>query len=186
MKVVSKKSIRDFLKKIIPLQMVFLMAMPVLYLVLWRVSPEKTVVAIQGSIDIFYHVLGPLCLVFLLMIGLNLVLKPVNIVRFLRKETTIKMRILTAIAGIISAGPIYAWYPILKDLREKGAKHSLFAIFLVNRAVKPFLLPVMISIFGWVYVVFLTIFIIAGSFFVGFIVAAFLDSPTVSLRQGEG
>ena len=119
------------------------------------------------------------------MIGLNLVLKPVNVVRFLGKETKIKMQMLTVIAGIISAGPIYAWYPILRDLREKGAKHSLFAVFLVNRAVKPFLLPVMISIFGWVYVALLTVFIMAGSFVVGFIVGAFLDSPTALLRQRE-
>jgi hypothetical protein len=48
-------------------------------------------------------------------------------------------------------GPIYAWYPLLKELREKGAANSLIAIFLGNRAVKPFLLPIMISYFGWVY-----------------------------------
>ena len=183
---VLKKTIKNLLRKIAARRMIFPLAVLVLYIALWCIVPGKTIIAMQNSIILFSHILGPLCLVFLLMIGLNLFLKPVNVVRFLEKETSIKMRMLAAVAGIISAGPIYAWYPILKDLREKGAKHSLFAVFLVNRAVKPFLLPVMISIFGWVYVVFLTIFIMAGSFFVGFIVAAFLDSPTVSLRQGEG
>jgi len=40
----------------------------------------------------------------------------------------------------------------LKELRKKGAADSLIAVFLGNRAVKPFLLPIMISYFGWVYV----------------------------------
>ena len=64
---------------------------------------------------------------------------------------------LSALAGIISTGPIYVWYPMLKDLREKGAKHFLIAVFLVNRAVKPFLLPVIISFFGWIYALVLTV-----------------------------
>jgi uncharacterized membrane protein YraQ (UPF0718 family) len=165
--------------------MFFPLAVLGLYIVLWCVAPEKTIVAVQGSMSIFSHVLLPICLVFLLMIGLNLILKPTNVVRFLGKGTPVKMEMFAAVAGILSAGPIYAWYPILKDLREKGAKHSLLAVFLVNRAVKPFLLPVMISIFGWVYVALLTMFIMAGSLFVGIIVGAFLDSPTMSLRNKE-
>ena len=155
-----------------------------LYLVLWPVSPEKTVVATRSSIGLLSHVLLPLCLVFFLMIGLNLFLKPPQIARFLGKGSSIKKELLSAVAGIISAGPIYAWYPLLKDLREKGAQHSLIAVFLVNRAVKLFLLPVMVSIFGWAYVLILTLLTIAGSIGVGFIVGALVDSPTGSRRNG--
>ena len=71
---------------------------------------------------------------------------------------------------VISMGPIYAWYPLLKELRGKGTKNSLVAVFLGNRAVKPFLLPVMISYFGGMYVVLLTLFTIAGSLAVGYLV----------------
>jgi hypothetical protein len=60
---------------------------------------------------------------------------------------------------------------MLKDLREKGAAQSLLAVFLVNRAVKPFLVPVMVAMFGWPYVVLLTVLTVAGSFGVGWIVA---------------
>ena len=74
-------------------------------------------------------------------------------------------------SGIISMGPIYAWYPLLKELRGKGATNSLIAVFLGNRAVKPFLLPVMISYFGWVYVLLLTFFTITGSVAAGYLVA---------------
>jgi uncharacterized membrane protein YraQ (UPF0718 family) len=82
----------------------------------------------------------------------------------------VKGFLLSAAAGILSMGPIYAWYPLLKDLREKGAANLLIAIFLCNRAVKPFLMPIMISYFGWVYVMILTVFTITGSVAAGYLV----------------
>jgi uncharacterized membrane protein YraQ (UPF0718 family) len=67
-------------------------------------------------------------------------------------------------------GPIYAWYPLLKELQKKGVANSLIAVFLSNRAVKPFLLPIMISYFGWLYVALLTLFTVSGSLAVGYLV----------------
>jgi len=66
---------------------------------------------------------------------------------------------------------IYAWYPLLKDLKEKGAGESSIAIFLYNRAVKPFLLPVMVTYFGWLYVVTLITLTVLASVVVGFSVS---------------
>jgi hypothetical protein len=65
---------------------------------------------------------------------------------------------------------------LLKDLRDKGAGESSIAIFLYNRAVKPFLLPVMVGYFGWLYVIILTIFMVFASFAVGFSVSIFTSS----------
>jgi len=101
------------------------------------------------------------------MLVLNLYLKSADIVRFIGKESGIKGKFISALAGIISVGPIYAWYPLLKDLKGKGAANDLIAIFPCNRAIKPFLLPVMISYFGWSYVLVLTVFTITGSLVVG-------------------
>lgn len=166
------------------IQLVFSLSVLGLYLALWHVSPEKTIAALRSSAGILFHVLLPLGMVFLIMIGLNVFLKPPDLAKLLGKGTAIPRNLFSAAAGIISAGPIYAWYPILKDLREKGAEHSLVAVFLVNRAVKPFLLPMMISLFGWTYVLALTLLTIAGSLIVGFVVGTFLDSPN-RLRQND-
>ncbi|MFC1846098.1 hypothetical protein ACFLYM_01620 [Chloroflexota bacterium] len=108
------------------------------------------------------------------MILLNLFLKPAQIARFLGRGAGIKGILLSAAAGIVSTGPIYVWYPLLADLREKGAGNSPIAIFLYNRAVKPFLLPVMITFFGWVYVVILTILTVLGSIAVGYSLSYFM------------
>lgn len=159
------------------MQQVFPVTVLGLYLALWHIAPEKTIMALRSSMSVLFHVLLPLCLVFLLMIGMNAFLKPPHFAKFMKKGASIKRNLLSAVAGIISAGPIYAWYPMLKDLREKGVEHSLLAVFLVNRAVKPFLLPIMISFFGWTYVLALTLLTIAGSLCVGYIVGALVDSP---------
>jgi uncharacterized membrane protein YraQ (UPF0718 family) len=76
--------------------------------------------------------------------------------------------IFSVLAGIISTGPIYAWYPLLKDLKKKGVGSHLIAIFLHNRSVKPFLLPVMISFFGFAYVVILVSMTILASLALGY------------------
>jgi uncharacterized membrane protein YraQ (UPF0718 family) len=119
------------------------------------------------------------------MIALNMLLKPPHIAKFLGRGTTIEKKLFSAVAGIISAGPIYAWYPILKDLPEKGVQPSLIAVFLVNRAVKPSLLPMMVSFFGWTYVLVLTLLTVVGSLCVGLVVGALLDSPTRARGIGE-
>ncbi|GAH75359.1 unnamed protein product, partial [marine sediment metagenome] len=90
----------------------------------------------------------------------------------------IKGILLSVAAGIISMGPIYVWYPLLKELREKGAGNMPIAVFLYNRAVKPFLLPVMIAYFGWVYVSILTVLTVLASVVNGYLVAMFAKRKT--------
>jgi uncharacterized membrane protein YraQ (UPF0718 family) len=154
----------------------FPIAVLVVYAILFLVSPDKAGQAIKSSGNVFLGMLIPLGLVFVIMLLINLFLKPAAVAKFLGKGSGIKGVVLSVVAGIISTGPIYAWYPLLKDLREKGAGESSIAIFLYNRAVKPFLLPVMIGYFGWIYVVILTIIVVVASVIVGFSVSIFTSS----------
>ncbi len=142
----------------------------VIYGIVFVINPAGAERAFSSSAGILRNLMIPLSLVFTLMVLMNLFLKPAQIIRFLGKESGGKGIILSAAAGIISMGPIYAWYPLLKELRQKGTTNSLIAVFLANRPVKPFLLPIMISYFGWVYVILLTLFTIAGSLAVGYLV----------------
>lgn len=142
----------------------------VVYAVVFVFSPDRAAMAFGSSIGILRNLMLPLSLVFTLMVFMNLLLKPAHIVRFLGQGSGKKGIILSATGGIISMGPIYAWYPLLKELREKGATNSLIAVFLGHRAVKPFLLPIMISYFGGMYVVLLILFTMAGSLAVGYLI----------------
>jgi len=114
------------------------------------------------------------------MVLLNLFLKPQHIAEFLGKRGGIQGVLLTVTTGIISMGPIYAWYPLLKELRERGVSNSLITIFLGNRAVKPLLLPVLISYFGWAYTIILTVLTMLGSLAVGFTTGALVNDQTGS------
>ena len=145
-----------------------------IYGIVFVINPARAAMALRSSTDIFRNLLIPLGLVFTLMVFMNLFLKPTHIASFLGKGSRSRGIILSTAAGIISMGPIYAWYPLLKELRKEGAANSLIAVFLGNRAVKPFLLPIMISYFGWVYVLLLTFFTIGGSVTVGFLVGILL------------
>jgi uncharacterized membrane protein YraQ (UPF0718 family) len=149
-----------------------------LYGILFVVKPDKAAVAFRSSVHIFYHLIVPLGVVVSLMLVVNLFLKPAHVARFVGRGAGIKGIILVMTAGIISMGPIYAWYPMLKELRERGAGNSMIAIFLGNRAVKPFLLPIMISYFGLTYVLILTVFTVLGSLAGGYFVGGLVKENT--------
>lgn len=149
-------------------KVLFLLFVAALYLTLWWIVPEKTAVAFQTGIAFFRRLLLPFSLVFCFMAALNLFLTPPQFEKFTQNGSGVKQTLFAAIVGILSSGPIFAWYPILKELKDRGAAPSLIAVFLVNRAVKLPLLPMMISLFGWPFVLLLTLLTVAGSFCVGF------------------
>lgn len=144
-----------------------------LYVLLYFVSPDNTLIALKKSLSILQTMAIPLALIFILMFVLGIVLNPGKVAKLLGRKSGIKGVALAALTGIISAGPIYAWYPLLKDLKEKGAGESLIVIFLYNRSIKPFLLPVMISYFSPAFVILLTLFTVIASFVEGYCVHLF-------------
>lgn len=70
----------------------------------------------------------------------------------------------------LSHGPIYLWYPLLKELRNQGMRSGLVAVFLYNRAIKIPLLPLMVYYFGAIFVVVLLIYMIIASMVEGEII----------------
>ena len=161
-------------KKPIDRKWLFPVAVIALYGILFFFSPDTVCVALSSSGNVFVKILFPLSLVFILLLALNVFLKPGHIVKYIGRGAGMKGVFLSVTSGIISMGPIYAWYPLLRDLREKGADTSFIAIFLGNRAVKPFLLPVMISYFGWKYALLLIVFTCIGSVAAGYTVGFFV------------
>ncbi len=138
-----------------------------LYLGLFIAKPAGTAAALENSAGILREITLPLALVFLVMVLMNRFPQAEKLTQYLGREAGLRGLLLSAVAGIISVGPIYAWYPLLKTLRERGASNAILATFLCNRSIKPFLIPVMISYFGWRYVIVLTGLTAAGSIAVG-------------------
>ncbi|MCK9273687.1 MAG: hypothetical protein M0P57_01195 [Syntrophales bacterium] len=142
-------------------------AVVAMYLILFFIMPDKTLLALIGSGNILLNMLAPFLLIFIILLLVNFFIKPARVAKFLGKDSGIRGTVLAAVAGVISTGPIYAWYPLLRDLKEKGAGNYTISVFLYNRAVKPFLLPVMIEYFGWLYVISLVVLTFSASICIG-------------------
>ena len=160
---------------------IFPFAVVLIYVILYLIAPDRTIRAVVASGRILLQMALPLCMAFALMVVLNLFVKPAHVSRYLGRDAGLKSVAVSALAGAISTGPIYAWYPLLKDLRDRGASNFHLANFLGNRAVKPFLLPVMVFYFGWAFTVVLNVLLILGAI----LVASLVSLMTISSAARE-
>ena len=126
--------------------------------------------AISFFLHLLEQVLPVLLIVFILIFIINLFLDPVWVEKNLGSDSGITGWLTAIVGGVLSAGPVYPWYALLKDLREKGMKQSLVAVFLYSRAVKLPLLPLLIHYFGITYTMILVSYLLVFSIISGFIV----------------
>jgi len=127
----------------------FPLGIAVAYLMLAILSWDRTLISLIASSRILAQAALPLLLAFGFMFLLNLYISPAHVSKYLGHGTGLKGLLISAGCGIMSMGPIFAWYPLLKLLKEKGASDFHVANFLANRSVKPVLLPLMVAYFGW-------------------------------------
>lgn len=145
-----------------------------IYVIFGIFNTPLIVKSLTTFLHILKEVLPVLVLVFIIMFFTNILVTSKKIVALLSQKRGVKTSIMAIILGILSAGPIYMWYPLLADLQEKGVHNSLITIFLYNRAVKIPLIPIMIFYFGFNYVVILTSLMIIFSVINGIIVEELL------------
>jgi uncharacterized membrane protein YraQ (UPF0718 family) len=142
---------------------VFLTCVIVVYLILGVVDFELARNTLHVLWTLILRVLPILILVFGIMFLTNLFFEARNIVKILGKGSGFRGWAFAISGGIISSGPIYLWYPLLSDLKERGMKDSLIAAFLYNRAIKIPLIPMMVSYFGWPFTITLFMYMILFS-----------------------
>lgn len=91
------------------------------------------------------------------------------------KDKGMKKWFFVIIGGILSSGPIYMWYPLLADLRNKGLNYGLIACFLYNRSIKIPLIPLAIIYFSWKYIIILLLVMILASIIQGIIINKLME-----------
>ena len=148
----------------------FLSIIIIIYLILSFFDPEKIYRSLHTSLDIIIQILPILVLVIFIMGVANYFLKPKTVSKYLGEESGFKGWFLAIAMGILSSGPIYVWYSLLKDLRAHGMRTGLISVFLYNRAIKIPLLPVMIFYFGIGFVFILSLYMIIASVMEGKII----------------
>ena len=141
-------------------------AVAVLYLVLYFVSPDKIINSLKYSYSIFKQVVPVIIFIILFMWGLKYIPNKA-VKKYIGRNSGLKGWLFAALGGMISHGPIYAWYPLLKEFEAKGLSRGQTAVFLYNRAIKLPLIPMLIHYFGLKYTIKLTIFMFLVSFLQG-------------------
>lgn len=125
--------------------------------------------------NLLLQLLPVLLFVFFLMFLSNLFFDAKKVSKYIGHDSGVKGWLITIFAGILSSGPIYAWYPVLSDLKEKGMKNEYIATFLYNRSVKIALIPMMIYYFGLPFTIVFNVYIIIFSVINGLLVSLFLN-----------
>jgi uncharacterized membrane protein YraQ (UPF0718 family) len=145
------------------------------------VDTETAGQAFSFFVKVIWNVLPALAIVFLLLLAADLLFEPKWIKRNLGREAGIKAWFIAAVGGVLATGPVYAWYALLRELREKGMRASLAAVFLYSRAVKLPLLPLMIHYFGTAYALVLCLYLLGFSIVNGILLAKFEDRAVLRI-----
>lgn len=154
---------------------IFLLVVTCLYALAFLVDAELMINALVFSAKLLYQLLPVLLLVFVLFFVSNYLVKAEWVHANVGKGSGLRGWIVAAVGGILSAGPIYVWYALLRDLKTKGMRTALIAVFLYNRGIKLPLLPLMIFYFGVTYTLILAIYMTLFSLLNGFLVEKMIE-----------
>jgi len=159
----------NLFKKIGP-KWIFLGFVLLIYLFLSFINIGLIKESLICFINLLKQIIPALLIVFIFMFLSNLFFKPKLIIRFFGEKADIRAWLIVIIGGILSAGPIYAWYPLLSDFKEKGMQNRFIATFLYNRAVKIPLLPMMVYYFSLPFAIILSFYMVIFSIINGVLV----------------
>ncbi len=141
----------------------FLGAVILIYLILLIFNFAFFVASLDKFIILIIKILPSILGAFILIFVFNYILSDRKIKKYLTGKLNWQKYFLTVGLGILSSGPIYAWYPFLADLKEQGFKNSLITIFLYNRAIKLPFITVLIYYFSLKFVILTTVLMIIFS-----------------------
>lgn len=153
---------------------VMLLVVIILYAIAALNDSDTTLKALQSTLGLL-KIIAPILLVVIFIIALiNKYLHPKRLSRYLGEESGKKGWFIAAVAGVLSHGPGYVWYPMLSELRDHGVKDGLIVTFIYARSVKLPWLPVMIGYFGITFTILLTFLTLVGAIVQGMIAQTLL------------
>ena len=141
----------------------------IFYGVLFFANSEAALSSLQKSGTVLLKILPIIAVVILFTALLNYFLQPRQFADHLGRESGAMGWLWALAAGVISHGPMYAWYPLLEDLRSHGMRDGLIVAFFASRAIKVPLLPMMIDYFGWRFTLVLSFYILIGALVQGWL-----------------
>ncbi len=155
--------------------LIFFVLIVILYGVVAIIFPEKAMPILKYFVNISSHIIPVLFLIYVIMVLVNYFLNNEKLKKYMGEDAGIKGWLISIIAGIVSVGSIYVWYPLLKELKQKGVKDKFIVTFLYNRGIKLQLLPVLLFYYGWKFSITLLIVMAVISVFQGIVAELLID-----------
>lgn len=167
-------------------KLLFLVALA--YAVIFIVSPEKATKSVGNSVYYLIEMLQVLPVIFLLTVVIEALVPKELIMRGFGEKSGFKGNLLALLLGSISAGPVYAAFPISKSLLGKGASISNIVIILSSWAViKVPMLANEAKFLGLNFMAIRWVLTVIAIFIMAYIMGSFVkkkDLPTEASQQG--
>jgi uncharacterized membrane protein YraQ (UPF0718 family) len=103
--------------------------------------------------------------------------KPATIVKLLGKGSGYKGVALVCVFPILMGGSLFTIFPLLKTLRDKGARMGAIASFITAWGGKAPLLPLEITFLGWRFALLRLSFVVVFAFLMGILVDRVCETP---------
>ena len=152
----------------------YLIIIVLIYFLFFLMKKDLFLLSLKFFYKIFLKLIPVFITIFVLM-GLANLISPEFMIKHLKKKGA-KKWIFVIVGGILSAGPIYMWYPLLADLKNKGLNYGLIACFLYNRAIKIPLIPLAVLYFGLEYILILSFIMILISVIQGVLINKLINT----------
>ena len=141
-----------------------------LYLGLALAGSSGVLPALHKALGVLETLLPILAVAVIISGAINYFLNPKVLEKHLGGESGIRGWIIVLGAGVLSHGPMYAWYPVIAQLRRHGVRDGLVAAFFYARAIKVPLLPMMVAYFGLDFTVVLTLLTLLAAWGQGLVI----------------
>ena len=128
-------------------ELLFIVAV-VLFTWAFITSPELAVKALQSGLKTCMGVLPILTAVFGAIGLFNVLVDRKKVADALGENSGIKAMVLASLAGTILVGPVYVVFPLMKAVREHGARWAVVGAVLAAWAVKIPMVPMEIGMLG--------------------------------------
>lgn len=175
------KKILEFIKKNKLLTLVL-----IAYIVVLIISPEKALSAVKGSTYYLKEMLIIMPVVFLLTVVIEALVPKKLIIQGLGEKSGITGNLLSLVFGSISAGPVYAAFPICISLLRKGASIKNIVIILGAWAViKVPMLANEAKFLGVKFMVIRWVLTVISIFAMGYLMAIIIKKKDLPLEKEE-
>ena len=151
-----------------------------LYLWALLVDPTRAWQAFKVAGSLFASVALIIVAVFGLSGLIQVWLDRQRVARLLGREGGLRALLLAALCGTLLIGPSYIIFPLLKTVREQGARWAVIGIVLASWAVKIPMIPLEVEFLGWRFSLARSLLTLLFAFPIGLLLEAALE------RRGAG